>query len=231
MENLNITSAQYALFFKQSLNQDNCFLYAEKMKQHMEQHFNPEKIKINIPRFDLSPILFRLTYDNSIITHVSPNRCDIVYGVQDPIHSSQNYLTIMANIRNWLSDVFSFFYQEQKILRIGIVVNYMLIDEKQSPSILLENLFKEVAPAISTSITRLETQKKFTLNGFTINNLWRIWNGVYNSATVKDLPNVGIVRDINIAEQTQPLSIEQYDSFLKDTESYFSKESILNLEK
>ncbi len=231
MENLNITSAQYALFFKQSLNQDHCFLYAEKMKRHMEQHFDSEKIKINIPRFDLSPVLFRLTYGSNLITHVSPNRCDIVCGVQDPIHSSQNYLTTIESIRNWLSDVFSFFYQEQQILRIGIVVNYMLIDEKQSPNVLLENLFKKIAPAISTSISRLETQQTFTLNGFTVNDLRQIWNGVYNSTTIKSFPNVGIARDINIVQQLQPLSIEQYDSFLKDTESYFSKESILNLEK
>ena len=127
--------------------------------------------------------------------------------------------------------LFSFFYQEQKILRVGIVVNYMLIDEKQSPSSILKDLFKEIAPDLSSSISRLETQKTFELDNFIANDLFQIWNGVYNSATVKAFPNVGIARDINIPPQSQPISIEQYDSFLSNTETYFSKESILKLGK
>ena len=226
MKIFTIHSTQHALFFKNFINQNNFFTCAEQIKSLLTESYPTKKFEVDFPRINLSNILFRVLSEE-IVIQVSLDRCDLFWHNKNFTSAEVNYVHVLDKIREVLSKLFTFFETEQQIVRVGIIGNYFLHEEDKSATDILGELLSDVVTKNSFNITRLETRNTFHVNQFLTNDLKQIWDGMYPNEQGKKIPFVGLARDINIAPQTTPLSIENYDSFLSETASMFTKESVL----
>ena len=226
MKIFTIHSTQHALFFKNFINQNNFFTCAEQIKSFLTVAYPTKKFEVDFPRINLSNILFRILSEE-ISIQVSLDRCDLFWQNKNFTSAEINYAQVLDRIREILSKLFTFFETKQQIVRVGTIVNYFLHAEDKSATDILGELLSDVVTKNSFNITRLETKNTFNLDKFLTNDLKQVWDGVYPDEQGKKIPFVGLARDINIVPQTTPLSIENYNSFLSETASRFTKESIL----
>ena len=127
MKVFTIHSAQHALFFKKFIAQDDFFPYAEQIKNHLATLYPTKKFNVEIPRINLSNILFRILCDE-IMLQISLERCDVFWQNTTPLSSSINYTQVLDTIRKILSSLFTFFESKQQIVRVGTIVNCFLFN-------------------------------------------------------------------------------------------------------
>lgn len=225
MKNLKILSIQHGYLLKKTFITENLFQVVSSFKDLLQTCVSVP-IRVELQRFNLSDILFRLVW-NEFSINVSTKRVDFFFMAKYAPDNEKNFSQLLREMRSIMSVLFSTLNNQYGVTRLGLVVNYMLVEEKMTPvqrinEILLNNQLKQK----KFTIYSLEGQESVLWKGYSLADVKRVWDAKYTSLGKKPVLNLGILRDINVVLQDRRFTDEDYNEFIQFVEPLFSCESI-----
>lgn len=229
MSKLNIISIQNGYFLKNSLNRKDVFHEVAGMDKFIKETLPDKEVQVEMSNFNISDIICLFKWEEYSIA-MSMQRIDLFYSSKYALENQKNYTSVLDSMRSVMSALFSYLNNKYGVNRLGLVGNYMMTDLGCRPiEYINNNILADRLKDKRFSVNSLEGQNSISWNELRVNDVKRVWDALYNAQGKEAVPNLGILRDINIPVADSKLSDEFYNQFISFASDYLNNEAITRL--